>query len=92
MKKFRVKYALSGGFGGTEYADWEEIEAYDEKEAVEYAYWRAVEVYESYSGLHGLRTVEDIMEEDGVDEEEAEERYRDERESWLDYEVEEILE
>jgi hypothetical protein len=29
------------------------------------------------------------MEEDGVDEEEAEEIYNDERESWLDYWVEE---
>ncbi|NPV12912.1 MAG: hypothetical protein HPY57_14165 [Ignavibacteria bacterium] len=38
--------------------------------------------------MHGLRTIDEIMEEDNLDYEDAEIIYNDERESWLDYWVE----
>lgn len=88
--KFEIRYALSGGFGGCKNKDWEEIEADDLEEANKIAYQSACEEYESYVGLYGLREVSDIMEEDGVDETDAEIIYLDERENWLEYEVREI--
>lgn len=59
------------------------------KEQAEMEAWRlACDEYDSYLDLHGIRSIETIMEEEDVNEEEAEEIFRDERESWLDYEVE----
>jgi hypothetical protein len=78
-----IGWGLSGGFGGIN--NYEVIEASSLEEAEKDAYQRAIDEYESYSGYHGLRSVEDIIEEDGVDEEEAEEIYNEEREGWLDY-------
>lgn len=78
-----IGWGLSGGFGGIQ--NYEVIEASSVQEAENDAYQRAIEEYENYSGYHGLRSVDDIIEEDGVDESEAEEIYNEERESWLDY-------
>jgi len=73
---------LGGGFGGARSA-----EAFEgtKEEAEDEAYQRSCEDYQNYEGMYGLRTTSDIMEEDGVEEEEAEMIYNDERESWLDY-------
>lgn len=90
--KFKIRYALSGGFGGVENVDWEEIEADNLEDAENQAYQSAIEEYESYEGMHGLRTTEEIMEEDKVSEDEAYEIYKEEREGWLDYEAKEIKE
>ncbi len=90
--KFRIRYALSGGFGGCENKDWEEIEADTLDEANDEAYRLANEEYESMEGMHGLRTTEEIMEEDEVEQEEAEEIYREEKEGWLEYEAEKVKE
>jgi len=88
MKKFAIKYGLGGGFGGIENKGEEIIEAKNEDEANNYAYEMACQEYDSYAGLHGLRDIEQIMEEDGIeDENEAEQVYNEERESWLDYDV-----
>jgi len=87
MKTFWIRYGLSGGFGGCESCDWETIAARDEDEAYGIAYEAACELYESYDGMHGLRSVYDIMEEDEVDEDEALATWAEEREGWLDYEV-----
>lgn len=95
--KFYIKYGLGGGFGG---ANWEEDrkgnrivhEFKNKKDAERYAYQMAIEEYQSYEGLHGLRTIDDIIEEEGVDFDEAESIYNDEMESWLDYGVEEVKE
>ena len=38
--------------------------------------------------MHGLRTADEIMEEDEVDNEEAEMIYNEERDSWLEYSAE----
>ena len=81
-----IGYGLSGGFGGIR--DYEVIEASSQEEADDYAYERACENYENYAGMYGLRDVGQIMEEDDIeDEEEAEEIYKEEMESWLDYEA-----
>jgi len=79
-----IGYGLSGGFGGIR--DYEVIEASSQEEADDYAYERSCEYYENYVGMYGLRDVGQIMEEDDIeDEEEAEEYYREEMESWLEY-------
>jgi hypothetical protein len=88
IKKWRVFSGLSGGFGGGS-----EIGTFEgtEDEAVEYAWGESCNIFDSYSGNNGLRSVSDIMDDDNVEEEEAEIIYEDERESWLDYWVEEII-
>jgi hypothetical protein len=78
-----IGWGLSGGFGGIH--NYEVIEASSLEEAEKDAYQRSLDEYENYSGYHGLRSIEDIMEEDGVEEEEAEEIYNEEREGWLEY-------
>ena len=87
--KFAIFAGLGGGFGGASY-----VEMYEgsKEEAEKLARQRAVEEYESYEGLHGIRDVESIMEEDEVSEEEVMEVYVEEVESWIDYRVEEIPE
>lgn len=84
--KWFISYGLGGGFGGAD--NFEVIEAESEDEARLYAWQMACEDYEQYVGLHGLRTIGEIMEEDDVDEEEAEQIYNEEKESWLDYSAE----
>lgn len=85
MARFWIRYGLGGGFGGV--GNWEEINVSSLEEAENEAYWAACEEYEAYGGMHGLLTIEDIMEEEELSEEEAEEQYREYRESWLDYEA-----
>ncbi len=85
MAKYQIRYGLGGGFGGC--GDWEDASATTEDAANLEAWERACEEYDMYDGLHGLRNVEMIMEEDDVDETEAFEIYEEERESWLYYEV-----
>ena len=88
MKQYKIFAGLGGGFGGAQECD---ILEFASKEAAEeYAYEVACETYDMYAGMHGLRSVDDIMEEEGFGEVEAEEAYREERENWLDYYVEEI--
>lgn len=78
-----IGWGLSGGFGGIN--NYEVIQTSSLEEAEKDAYQRALEEYESYSGMHGLRSVDDIIDEDDVDSDEAEEIYNQEREDWLDY-------
>lgn len=87
---FKIRYGLGGGFGGCELNDWEDCDAATLEEANEIAYSAACEEYEMYDGLHGLMTIEDFIEEDGLSEDEAEEAWREERESWIEYEVMEV--
>jgi len=92
MPKFVIKYGLGGGFGGAERNEPEIIEARNLEDANSYAYEKAVQEYQSYEGLHGLRTAEEIAEEDGLDEADVEQAYIEEMESWLDYYAEETTE
>ncbi len=79
-----IGYGLSGGFGGEQY--FEVIEAKDQSQAETIAYEQCCDHYESYAGSNGLRDTSQIMEDDGIDdEEEAEEIFREEREDWLEY-------
>lgn len=72
-----------------------------EEEAISYAYEQAIEDYESFEGLHGIRSMREIAEEDfEVDLDELdfdtamyidiETTYLDERESQISYGAEEI--
>ncbi len=62
MKKFRIFADLEGGFGGPNYV---KTCLYKNKEDAEQdAYQYAIEEYESYAGLHGIRSLDDIAEED----------------------------
>jgi len=88
MRKYKIRYGLSGGFGGC--GEWEKSLSTTLEEAEEEARQCAIELYESYEGLHGLRTVDEIMsDEDCDDEQEALEIYNEEVDSWLDYEAKE---
>jgi len=71
-----IGWGLSGGFGGIQNYEVIKADSLDEAEK---------DAYQNYSGYHGLRSVDVIMEEDGVDSDEAEEIYNEEREGWLDY-------
>ena len=85
-EKWAIFAGLGGGFGGANFTG--EIFTGTREQAENRAYGAAQEEYDSYEGLHGLRDVQMIMDEDGVDEEEAEQIRNDEMESWLDYWVE----
>jgi hypothetical protein len=78
-----IGWGLSGGFGGIN--NYEVIKADSIEWADKEAYHRAVDEFESYSGSGGLRTIEEIMEEDELDYDSAEETYNEEREGWLEY-------
>jgi hypothetical protein len=89
MPKFMIRYGLGGGFGGP--GEWEEIEAKDLGHANQQAYELACQKYELYDGKHGLLSFEDIREKNpDWSDEDIEQEWLDNRESWLDYEVEEI--
>lgn len=69
------------------------VEAENEETAVRFAWEKACEDYESFEGLHGIPDIHDVCEDYGIEDptsSEAEEAYREERESWLDYSVEEF--
>ena len=83
--KFKIRYGLGGGFGGA--GEWEEIEAPNLEYAEREAEQCAREVYESYEGLHGLRTTEEIIDEEDCSDTEAQEIYEEELESWIVYEA-----
>ncbi|WP_091020628.1 MULTISPECIES: hypothetical protein [Paenibacillus] len=85
MQSFKIYAGLGGGFGGANYECTEQFN--NEGEAEKFAWSKACEHYESYAGSNGLRSIEDITEEEEVGEEEAEEIYNEERENWLDYYV-----
>ena len=95
MKEKYYKIGYGCGCGDNE----DYIMAMSLESANEIAYEAAIEDYEMYEGLHGIRGVEDIAEEDydiGFGEipdelyEQIYQDYLDERESQLDYWAEEI--
>lgn len=84
--KFYVEYGCGCG------DNYMIVEAKDLAAAENYAYEKAIEEYESYEGLHGILTKEEVCEEWGiedVDSDEAEVAYREEREGQLNYLAEE---
>lgn len=97
MKYFKIGYGC--GCGDNE----DYIIAADQKEADTVVYEYAIEEYESFEGLHGIRGMAEIAEEDfgieldGLDYNtgdyiDIETTYLNERESQLEYWAEEITE
>jgi hypothetical protein len=86
MKQYRIFAGLGGSFGGAQ--EQGVLTFSDEDEAISAAYQEACQIYESYEGLHGLRTVREIMEEEECSMEFAEDIYYEERQNWLNYYVE----
>lgn len=86
VKQWALFAGLGGGFGGATFR--KKFEG-TKDEAEREAWLEACEEYETYEGLHGLRDLEQIMEEDDLSEEDAMVEYNEEREGWLDYYVEE---
>ena len=97
MKYFKIGYGC--GCGDNE----DYITAKDQKEADEIAYEQAIEEYEMFEGVHGIRGMAEIAEEDfGIELDELdyntgdyidiETTYIEEREGQLDYWAEEITE
>ena len=85
---YRIYAGLGGSFGGAQLiGEWE----FDSREAAESAAFAAAcDEYENYDGMYGLRSVDEIAEEEECDEDEALRVWEEERESWLDYYVEEV--
>lgn len=95
MALYNIYAGMSGSFGGAEYQCTEEFPSLEIAER--YAYDAACDEYESYAGLHGIRSIEEIAEEyceeNGVTEEELSdfdqenifEIFCEEREGWLVY-------
>lgn len=85
IRKWKIYAGLSGGFGNANYV---KTFTGTRERAEKEAYYAAVEEYENYEGLHGLRTIDEVMEEEGIeDHDEAQQVYNEEMESWLDYYV-----
>jgi len=80
---FIIGYGLGGGFGGANIFEVIQVDTLEEAETE--AWKRCCEEYDTYAGSQGLRTIEKIVEEDGLEEKEAEQAFAEERESWLDY-------
>ena len=85
MPVYYICHGLGGGFGGP--GEWERVELSDSDKALDLAWECAIEDYEMYEGMHGLLDIDEIMEEEGCDEEEAQEIRQDQIESWIDYDV-----
>jgi len=90
--KYRIRCALGGGFGRCSMVEWEDVDCTSDGQAEEWAYELAVDHYEMYEGQHDIRSTDDIMEDEEVDLNEAEEIRQDEIESWVDYEYEKVEE
>lgn len=90
MKKYSIFAGLGGGFGGAHFQFMNEYNCASDAEMD--AYNCAVEIYESYAGMYGLRDIDDIIQEDEVDDEAANDIYLEEMEGWLDYYVKEYEE
>jgi len=88
MSKYKITYGLGGSFGENE----EIVEFPNADMALKEAYYLAIQEYESYEGLHGIRSLSNIMEDEDCSEEEAQIIYEDEIESVIDYWVEIIEE
>lgn len=87
--KYNIYAGLGGGFGGATYQGTGDFSSRESAEEMAYQY--AVEEYEMYEGSHGIRSWTDIADEEGLDYEEDEDEineiYEYEKESWMEYYV-----
>lgn len=93
--KFRIFAGLGGGFGGAHYQGTFEYKS--KEEAEQDAYEQAVEEYQSYEGYHGIMAWEDCERElmefyypEIPTEDDIDNYYTEEIESWIDYSVEQV--
>jgi hypothetical protein len=91
MNKYKICGTLGGGFGGLEMKDdddWVVVHARSKQEAMEMAENMAREEFEMYMGAgNGIRDLDEVMEDEGVDKEEAERILDEEFESWADFDA-----
>lgn len=84
--KYNIYAGLSGGFGGANYIGTLDASLADAEDA---AYEYAIEEYESYEGMHGLLTWDDIAEENGLDPEndlyKIDDLYLEQVNDWIEY-------
>lgn len=80
MKKYLIGYSGLGDFWY-----YEIINAENDEDASYCAWEEACNKYEDYLGLHGIRDISEIMEEEDCSEEDANEIFNNDRESWIDY-------
>lgn len=89
MAQYNIYAGLGGGFGGKDYKYTDDFTT--EADAIEAAYECAIEEYQSYEGCNGILSEGDIAEENGLDlcddEEEIQDMYQEEIESWIEYEA-----
>ena len=88
MPKYRIYAGLGGGFGGAEYI--KTTDDVEKSDAESEAYEEACNIYYSYEGLHGLFNREDELEEDpDLTDDDLDSMESDDKESWIEYWVEE---
>jgi hypothetical protein len=86
--KYKIYAGLCGGFGGAQYIKTEEFSCEDY--ALLEAYTEACDCYDSCARQNGLFNEVDALEENPeLSEEDLNDMYVDDRESWIDYWVEE---
>lgn len=83
--KFDLYYSAGASFGQMDDPQEEAQEFSSIARAEEAAYQGAIEEYDSFVGIHGVLTVEEIMEEEDVDEETAGQIFHENRESEIDF-------
>ena len=94
MAKYRIFAGMDGGFGGADEICVREFPF--EEDAMEYAYQEAVAEYQSYEGFHGVFDRNDVRQDlllsfgKEPTDDEIENKYWEEVESWIDYYVEEV--
>lgn len=89
---YNIYAGLGGSFGGANYIGTMDCE--NEEKASDCAYEYACEEYDSYGGMYGLFSPDDAYDNpedyglsENPTEEEVEELWREDKESWIDYYV-----
>lgn len=82
---YKLFYGLNGGFGGAINCQVDDCDS--KEEAEDNARQLAYEDFEGYNGMYGLKTVEEIMEDEDCDEDYAQTLWTDGREDWIEYGV-----
>ncbi len=90
MAKYELFAGMGGSFGGAESCGVYEYDTAEEANAA--AYELAVEEYQSYEGLHGIPSYEDVRREyiemygdEDPDEDFVQEYYEEEMSGWIEY-------
>lgn len=93
FKQFWVFGGMGGGFGGPHFLGTVEGESIDDPDVQSDAYQLVVDEYESYAGLHGIQSWDDVRadleasadEGDEITDEDVQDAYNEEIASWTSY-------